>query len=163
MERKQNSQKKHHDKQLSERSFQVGDTVITRNFSHGPNWIPGFITKVTGPLSYKVMLGDGIIVRRHVDQVLARPEDKALIELKITEPPTVPMSLADAAPVFPSPVAGRNSSSTEGNVQDNTKPSVKDIPSPSSEKQPPPQQVVATPRRSQRTVSKPSYLKDYAC
>lgn len=79
--------------------------MITQNFSHGPKWIPGFITKVTGPLSYKVMLGDGTIVRRHVDQVLARPEDKALIELKITEPPTVPMSLGDAAPVFPSPVA----------------------------------------------------------
>ncbi|XP_062400896.1 uncharacterized protein K02A2.6-like [Sardina pilchardus] len=48
VERKQNIQKKHHDKQVAGRQFQEGDAVITRNFSHGPKWIPGFITKITG-------------------------------------------------------------------------------------------------------------------
>lgn len=130
VERKQCVQKKHHDRQGSERSFQVGDAVITRNFSHGPKWIPGFIAKVTGPVSYKVMLGDGTIVRRHVDQILARPEDKNLIEPEITEPPAVPMSLADAAAVSENSAAARNKSVPGGNVQDNTKPSVTGIPPP---------------------------------
>lgn len=43
----QSIQKKHHDKQGSGRSFQEGDAVIMKNFSHGPKWIPGFITKIT--------------------------------------------------------------------------------------------------------------------
>ncbi len=33
------------------------------------------------------MLGDGNIVRRHVDQILARPEEKDLVEPPIMEPP----------------------------------------------------------------------------
>lgn len=84
VKRKKSIQKKHNDKQVSGRSFQEGDTVITRNFSHGPKWIPGVITKIIG--SYKVMLGDGNIVRRHVNQILASFEDKDLVELKIMEP-----------------------------------------------------------------------------
>ena len=63
--------------------------MITKNFSHGPKWIPGFIAKITGPVSYKVMLGDGNIVRRHVDQILASSEDKDLGEPEIMEPAVV--------------------------------------------------------------------------
>ena len=51
--------------------------MLTQNFSFGPKWIPGIIESVTGPVSYKVMLGDERIVRRHVDQIHAhhqRPE-----------------------------------------------------------------------------------------
>ncbi|KAG1927461.1 retrotransposable element [Pimephales promelas] len=48
--------------------------VLVRNFSYGPKWIPGNIETVTGPVSYKVMLGDGRVVRRHVDQIHGRQE-----------------------------------------------------------------------------------------
>lgn len=163
VERKQGVQKKHHDKHGSERSFRVGDSVITRNFSHGPKWIPGSITKVTGPVSYKVMLGDGTVVRRHVDQILARPEDKGLMEPKIADPPTVPMSPADPVAVAVNPEVVRNSCAPDGNVQDNTIPLVASIPSPGAMIEPPSHLTAAPVRRSQRTVSKPSYLKDYEC
>ncbi len=69
---KQSKQKQHHDNKWQVRSFQVGDAVLTRNFSYGPKWIPGFIAKVTGPLSYQVMLGDGKTVRSHMDQILSQ-------------------------------------------------------------------------------------------
>ncbi len=69
---KQSKQKQHHDNKWQVRSFQVGDAVLTRNFSYGPKWIPGFIAKVTGPLSYQAMFGDGKTVRRHVDQILSQ-------------------------------------------------------------------------------------------
>ncbi len=69
---KQSKQKQHHDNKWQARSFQVGDAVLTRNFSYGPKWIPGFTAKVTGPLSYQVMHGDGKTVRRHVDQILSQ-------------------------------------------------------------------------------------------
>lgn len=46
------------------RSFEVGDAVLTRNFSFSPKLILGLIVSVTGPVSYKVRLGDGSVVRR---------------------------------------------------------------------------------------------------
>ncbi|XP_062297408.1 uncharacterized protein K02A2.6-like [Scomber scombrus] len=61
-----------HNKRAKERWFKTGDSVLTQNFSLGPKWIPGIIESVTGPVSYKVMLGDGRVVRRHVDQIHTR-------------------------------------------------------------------------------------------
>ncbi|KAI7796507.1 hypothetical protein IRJ41_023564, partial [Triplophysa rosa] len=68
----QQKQNVYHDKKARERNFCVVDLVLTRNFTYGPKWIPGHIVTVTGPLSYKVMLGDGRVVQRHVDQIHAR-------------------------------------------------------------------------------------------
>lgn len=48
--------------------------MLTRNFSFGPKWILGLIVSVTGPVSYKVRLEDGSVVRRHVDQILVHPQ-----------------------------------------------------------------------------------------
>ncbi len=57
---------------MASKEFSSCDAVLTRNFSYGPKWIPGFIAKVTGPLSYQVMLGDGKTVRSHMDQILSQ-------------------------------------------------------------------------------------------
>ena len=69
---KQDRQTRDHDTKAKGRWFKLGDSVLTRNFSLGPKWIPGLIESVTGPVSYKVMLGDGRVVRRHVDQILVK-------------------------------------------------------------------------------------------
>ncbi|CAL9705832.1 unnamed protein product [Knipowitschia caucasica] len=156
VEQKQGVQKKHHDKQRTVRSFLIGDAVITQNFSYGPKWIQGFITKVTGPVSYKVMLGDGSIVRRHVDQILDRPEQKYIIDPEGTGPQTVPLVSADATPLSEEPGAVSVSGAPEGNPQlrDITTPSMVVIPETVREA---PLVVPA------RTVSKPNFLKDYVC
>ncbi|XP_060781016.1 uncharacterized protein K02A2.6-like [Neoarius graeffei] len=65
----QERQIKDHNKKAKGCWFNRGDSVLTQNFSLGPKWIPGIIESVTGPVSYKVMLGDGRVVRRHVDQI----------------------------------------------------------------------------------------------
>ena len=55
------------------RSFNVGDPVLCRDF--GPaktKWISAMILKKTGRLSYKVILPDGRVWRRHVDQLILR-------------------------------------------------------------------------------------------
>ena len=157
VERKQLSQKKHHDKQQKGRGFQEGDAVVTRNFSHGPKWIPGFITKITGPVSYKVMLGDGNIVRRHVDQILSRPEKGDCLEAKVTEPlglSVSPTAVRDASET--STLAGNGSvqethpQSVLSPAPDKATPSVSDIPPPDAAGLSQP--VVAPVRRSQRTV-----------
>ncbi|KAL1438366.1 hypothetical protein MTO96_048155 [Rhipicephalus appendiculatus] len=56
----------------SVRHFYPGDPVYTRNYQGGTKWVPGFITSVTGPLSYQVRLFDGSLWRRHVDQIRSR-------------------------------------------------------------------------------------------
>ncbi|KAK0139329.1 hypothetical protein N1851_024035 [Merluccius polli] len=168
VERKQSIQKKHHDKQVSGRSFREGDAVITRNFSHGPKWIPGFITKITGPVSYKVMLGDGSIVRRHVDQILARSEDKDLGEPAIMETRGPSESPAAAMAASESSIPEGNRGVPEVNTQEmaeptsgKANPSVRDIQPPEAPMQ---SRSSTTPaRRSVRPASKPSYLKDYEC
>ncbi|XP_038590459.1 uncharacterized protein K02A2.6-like [Micropterus salmoides] len=66
---KQERQIRDHDRKARGRWFKPGDSVLTQNFSLGPKWIPGIIESVTGPVSYKVLLGDGRVVRRHVDQI----------------------------------------------------------------------------------------------
>ena len=55
------------------RSFDVGDPVLCRDF--GPaktKWISATILRKTGPLSYEVILPDGRVWRRHVDQLILR-------------------------------------------------------------------------------------------
>ena len=66
---KQERQIKDQNKKAKGRWFKTGDSVLTQNFSLGPKWILGIVESVTGPVSYKVMLGGGRVVRRHVDQI----------------------------------------------------------------------------------------------
>uniref|UniRef100_A0A8C5MWZ0 CCHC-type domain-containing protein n=1 Tax=Leptobrachium leishanense TaxID=445787 RepID=A0A8C5MWZ0_9ANUR len=79
VQEKQVKQKLYHDQHAKERHLREGDKVYTRNFGVGPSWIPGTVQKQTGPVSCTVALGNGQIVRRHIDQVrnrhVAYPED----------------------------------------------------------------------------------------
>ena len=73
VQQKQAQQAAQHDNSKPLRSFAVGDSVYTRDFSaSSPTWIPGTVVKITGPLSYHIKLMDGGIVRRHVDAVRTR-------------------------------------------------------------------------------------------
>ena len=57
------------------RTFLVSDRVWCRDFTRG-KWIPGEISKTTGPLSYEVQLENGNVVRRHVDQLFRRTTEQ---------------------------------------------------------------------------------------
>ena len=41
---------------------------------NGPTWILGEVL-ISGPRNYKIKLVNGVVVRRHVDQMLNRPAD----------------------------------------------------------------------------------------
>ena len=75
VQKKQMKMKENHDVQAKSHSFQVGQPVFAKNFSAGSKWIPAIISETTGPVSYKVTLQDGQLVRRHVDQVRIRYAD----------------------------------------------------------------------------------------
>lgn len=62
----------------SMRCVEVCDQVNVRNYSGGHRWIPGTIIQETGPLSARIELEDGTVVRRHHDQVVARPVDSII-------------------------------------------------------------------------------------
>ncbi|XP_043916150.1 LOW QUALITY PROTEIN: uncharacterized protein K02A2.6-like [Protopterus annectens] len=163
VERKQWRQKEHHDRRWRERSFHVGDAVMTRNFSYGPKWIPGFVAKSTGPLSYKVMLNGGFLVRRHVDQILRSEQKKDFMELQASEIPLVSGEVLAAAGGSPILVPEKDSMDSKGEVPEGPTFSGMDTPVPEVVNVTPESPSVVPLRRSKRVLFKPSYLKDYKC
>jgi transposase InsO family protein len=90
--------KQQHDKNKPERHFQVGDLVSVKNFGVGPQWISGTVVKISGPVSFEVLLADGRRVRRHVDQILRRYVQE--------EPDTAKPEMNNSgSPVLPCPTA----------------------------------------------------------
>ncbi|XP_043935248.1 uncharacterized protein K02A2.6-like [Protopterus annectens] len=164
IERMQWRQKEHHDRRRRERSFLAGDAVMTRNFSYGPKWIPGFIVKSTGPLSYQVRLNGGLLVRRHVDQILRSEQKKDSMELPA---PEIPLVLGEGfAEAGGSPILGPevDRGDSEGEVpEDSTVPGMDITPVPEVVTVTPESPSVVPLRCSKRALVKPSYLKDYQC
>lgn len=55
------------------RETNPGQQIMYRNYSNtGPRWLPGIISKKTGPLSYKIETNDGKIINRHIDQIIRK-------------------------------------------------------------------------------------------
>ena len=69
VEDKQSQQKNTHDKKARARYFNIGDSVLVRNFGSGQKWVIGTVIQITGPVSYMVRLKDYTIHRRHHDEV----------------------------------------------------------------------------------------------
>ena len=59
VEEKQLKQKRQHDARAKDRTFELGNLVFLKNFGHGRRWLRGKITKITGPVSYHMLLDDG--------------------------------------------------------------------------------------------------------
>ena len=59
VEEKQLKQKCQHDARAKDRTFELGNLVFLKNFGHRHRWLHGKITKITGPVSYHVLLDDG--------------------------------------------------------------------------------------------------------
>eukprot|EP00731_Ephydatia_muelleri_P017061 Em0010g159a len=74
VERRQQGQKAAHNTNAVERSFQEQESVYVKYYARGGRWkwVPGKITKCKGPLSFDVVLENGIVCRRHQDQLRKR-------------------------------------------------------------------------------------------
>lgn len=144
-------QKCYHDQHAKERHLSVGDGVYTKNFSSGPTWIPGKVQKRTGPLSYTIALGNGQVVRWHIDQVrtkyvVAPAGTDVELETSLQDVEELPLT----EPVSPAPSEDNVVQQTTGITPEAT---VSEIVK--AEEQP-------ELRRSTRTRKLPSYLKDFA-
>ncbi|KAG8139289.1 hypothetical protein E2320_002073, partial [Naja naja] len=54
-------------------AFNEGDGVFVRNYGGSPLWTPGKLLGATGPHSYKVLLDDGRLCHKHIDQLRSHP------------------------------------------------------------------------------------------
>ena len=71
---RQSRQKADHDKSSRVRQFSVGESVFVKNHGRGDRWLLGQITEVSGPLSFKVKVQDGRVIRSHQDHLRKREE-----------------------------------------------------------------------------------------
>ena len=76
------------------RSGALDDAMSVRNYSRGSKWVPATIFQETGLLSVGVKLEDGMVVRRHHDQLISYTTE----------------------PLRPSPTAQRAGHSKEGSL-----------------------------------------------
>ena len=103
-------QKLNHDKFTKARVFGVDDKVFVKNHQGTPTWLEGIVTEITGPISYKVKLNDGSIIRRHVDHIRIRhspPQQAISAESAIDDsfmfPQSQPISTSPNCPTETAP------------------------------------------------------------
>ena len=76
---KQQKQKELHDSHSRDCTFSVGERVYVKNNRKGQKWLSGSVVNKTGPVSFKVELQDGRVIRCHLDQLRPRyTEDSEL-------------------------------------------------------------------------------------
>ena len=111
---KQTQQKSSHDYHAKHREIQVDDTVYIKDFRSPKSWMSGTVVEKTGPVSARVRLSTGEIMRRHQDHIRIRTDqdltpqvDSGSQEIVPLETPLVsndiPRSPAPQSPVAPQP------------------------------------------------------------
>jgi len=73
IQKKQEVQKKHHDKHTKVKDFSVSETVWVRDYRGQDKWTKGVIRECTGPLSYRVQV-QSELWKRHAEQFRHRQE-----------------------------------------------------------------------------------------
>ena len=67
----QPNQQLQHDKRSRLCDFEIGETIMTRNYRGTLKWLTGIILKICVPLTYQVKKDSALIWRRYVDQLRA--------------------------------------------------------------------------------------------
>lgn len=136
---KQAKQKQYHDKCSKARILCPGNRVYVCNFGSGEKWLPGVILEKTGPVSFRITLEDGRVIRRHQDHVRLRYDpDQPDVEDRLQGLPRATGPVGRQYPDVPEtvnlPDAGeqhtRTSNDTVGG--DNGRPPVQEDPRQSS-------------------------------
>ena len=56
----QDAQTRHHNQHAKPRMFEVGQSVMARNFGSGSKRMPGVVKQIRGPLSYVIEMVPGV-------------------------------------------------------------------------------------------------------
>ncbi|KAF4529376.1 hypothetical protein B566_EDAN015429 [Ephemera danica] len=93
--------------QAGGRTLEEGQIVMYRNYSSGPQWLQGTISKVCGARHYLVTTHSGLLIKRHIDQLIQRKFlQKEAKPTTITPKPILPYPQQE---IIPSDHASRNS------------------------------------------------------
>ena len=131
-----------------EREILEGQAVYAKDFRNKKAWMSGTVVEKTGPVSARVQLDNGTVIRRHQDHVQSRENDVAEESATRVTPNVTPVVLPDCDATPPTP-----------GVSDQL-----EVPNTSPEA--PTQTPVKTSPLGTRPVRKrvrPGYLKDYLC
>ena len=112
VEESQAKQKARHDKTAKVRVFNKGDTVLVRNFPSGKGWTRGTIVKSLSPVSYRVTLSSGRVVKRHQDHLRHYVSSENESDQETIETPFFPSPTVDP----PSAVTDRSTGSSQQNT-----------------------------------------------
>ena len=74
---KQSQQKAAHDYHAKEREILEGHAVYAKDFRYKKAWLPGTVLEKTGPVSARIQLDNGTVIRRHQDHVRRHEKDVA--------------------------------------------------------------------------------------
>ena len=75
---KQAQQKQYHDKHAKSHFFFPGTPVMVRNFQEPNKWIPGIILQKLGPVTYRVEIANGQILKQHIEHLILRRESSSV-------------------------------------------------------------------------------------
>ena len=115
VEERQWQHKRNHDTRSKLRSLKLGDAVLVKNLGSGSRWLPGKITQVSGPVSFRVLLKDGRQQKCHLDHLRLRfldeeTEDDSLVSSSDTEESEFLVPESNATTQLPQFVAPPDSS-----------------------------------------------------
>lgn len=57
--------------------YLINDIVMCKNYGTGDTWVSGIILKILSPVTYLVDVGNGIVWKRHVNQIIDRVISKS--------------------------------------------------------------------------------------
>ena len=79
VECQQAKQVQRHDERARGRTIKAGDKVFVQNYHQGELWLPGVVQDQAGPVSFRVRMNNGQLLRCHLDQVRTRTVDAPLV------------------------------------------------------------------------------------
>lgn len=164
MQKRQLRVKERHDKHAKLRTFERGDLVYVRNFGPGERWISAIVQDSTGPVSYTAKLGNGQIMRRHVDQVREREKKHTPEESPAVIPIDQEITTESGSTTLQGERLGTSEMGSPERAEQQTAP---EDPHRDGQSRNPGETSVNSsmqqevPRHSVRTRIPPNYLKDY--
>ncbi|XP_051782565.1 uncharacterized protein K02A2.6-like [Erpetoichthys calabaricus] len=94
--RSQDAQQERRQPHSKDRRFELGEPVLVRDYRKGEEkWTQGVVMEKTGPVSYKINVGQQGVWKRHVDQMLTRPDpelQQSAVNLPVDPPVLLPQS-----------------------------------------------------------------------
>ena len=145
---KQAKQKAAHDYHAKERTLDEGQAEHVKDFRYKKTWMPGTVVDKTGPVSARIQLDDGSVIRRHQDHVRVRGSEPAADTVASEVLQATPMAISIPVPTSePDAFSQPNTSSPDNSKPPSTSP------------------VNLRPKQSHpvRRRVQPTYWKDYQC